>query len=52
MFEFSSIWGIITRAVMITVFVFTMMLLVDYLNVLTRGKMEKTVRGGLSLIHI
>jgi len=46
MFEFSSIWGITTRAVMITVFVFTMMLLVDYLNVLTRGKMEKTVRGG------
>jgi len=37
---------IISHAVMITIFVFTMMLLVDYSNVLTKGKMQKTVKGG------
>ena len=37
---------IISQAVMITVFVFAMMLLVDYFNVLTKGKMEKAVKGG------
>ena len=31
--------------VVITIFVFAMMLLVDYFNVLTKGKMEKAVRG-------
>ena len=31
---------------MITIFVFVMMLFVDYLNVLTKGKMEKAVKGG------
>ena len=29
---------------MITMFVFTMMLIVDYVNVLTKEKMEKTVK--------
>ncbi len=37
---------IVSHAVMITIFVFTMMLLVDYFNVLTKGKMQKTVKGG------
>ena len=31
---------------MITIFVFVMMLLVDYFNVLTKGRMKKAVRGG------
>jgi hypothetical protein len=38
---------IVSHAVMITIFVFTMMLLVDYFNVLTKGKMQKIVKGGL-----
>ncbi len=43
MFEILPIIG---HAVMITIFVFTMMLLVDYINVLTKGKMQKAVKGG------
>ncbi len=43
MIEFTPI---ISHAVVITVFVFAMMLLVDYFNVLTKGKMEKAVKGG------
>ncbi|HIE28878.1 TPA: selenocysteine protein [Candidatus Poribacteria bacterium] len=35
------------QSLMITEFVFVMMILVDYINVLTRGKMNKAVRGGL-----
>jgi hypothetical protein len=34
------------HSVMITIFVFVMMLFIDYINVLTRGKMENAVRGG------
>ena len=37
---------IIGHAVVITIFVFAMMLLVDYFNVLTKGKMERAVKGG------
>jgi len=37
---------IISHAVVITIFVFAMMLLVDYFNVLTKGKMERAVEGG------
>ncbi len=36
---------IINHSVMITIFVFVMMLLVDYINVLTNGRMKKAVRG-------
>jgi len=43
MFEIIPIIG---HAAMITIFVFTMMLLVDYINVLTKGKMQKMVKGG------
>jgi len=43
MFELTPI---ISNSVMITVFVFVMMLLVDYINVLTKGKMAKLVKGG------
>jgi putative 10TM heavy-metal exporter len=34
------------HSLMITVFVFVMLMLVDYLNVLTRGKMSMAIRGG------
>ena len=34
------------HALMIAIFVFAMMVLVDYFNVLTRGKMNKTIKGG------
>ena len=42
MFEITQI---INRSIMITIFVFVMMLLVDYFNVLTRGKMKNMVKG-------
>ncbi len=35
------------HAGMITVFVFIMMIFTDYLNVLTKGKMSKIIKGGL-----
>ena len=41
-----EITPIINHAVMITIFVFVMMLLVDYFNVLTKGKMKRVVKGG------
>ncbi len=34
------------HGLMITVFVFVMMLLVDYVNVLTRGRMSQIIKGG------
>jgi len=37
---------IIERAVVITIFVFGMMLITDYLNVLSKGKMATLIRGG------
>lgn len=40
-----EIASIISNSVMITIFVFVMMLLIDYINVLTKGKMEKAVKG-------
>ena len=40
-----SIAPIINKSVMITIFVFVMMLMVDYINVATKGKMKKAVRG-------
>ena len=43
MFELVSI---INRSIVITFFVFVMMLLVDYINVLTKGRMKKAVKGG------
>lgn len=42
MFE---ILPIVNRAIIITLFVFVMMLLVDYFNVLTKGRMRKAVKG-------
>jgi len=35
------------QALMVTVFVFVMMMFIDYLNVLTKGKMSGTIKGGL-----
>ena len=37
----------INNSLMITMFVFVMMTMVDYLNVLTAGKMNRLIRGGL-----
>jgi hypothetical protein len=37
----------INKALMVTIFVFVMMTLADYLNVLTEGKMNRMIRGGL-----
>lgn len=37
---------IFSHSLMITIFVFTMMLIVDYVNVLTKEKMEKIAKGG------
>lgn len=41
-----DIASIINHSIIITLFVFVMMLLVDYFNVLTEGKLRKAVRGG------
>ncbi len=41
-----SVIAILNKSIVITIFVFVMLLLVDYINVSTRGKMEKLVRGG------
>jgi hypothetical protein len=37
----------VNNSLMITMFVFVMMTMVDYLNVLTEGKMNRLIRGGL-----
>lgn len=42
MFELLSI---INRSILITIFVFVMMLLVDYLDVITKDRLEKIVKG-------
>ena len=36
----------IKHAIMITFFVFVMMMLIDYLSVLTKGRMNKIIKGG------
>ena len=42
---FGELTSVINHSLMITVFVFVMMLLIDYFNVLTKGKMEKLIKG-------
>jgi len=37
---------VLKHALIITLFVFAMMVLVDYINVMTRGRLSVTVRGG------
>lgn len=37
---------LISHSIMITLFVFVMMVFIDYINVLTRGRMTKVVKGG------
>lgn len=37
---------VINHSIIITLFVFVMMLIIDYVNVLTKGRMEKAVKGG------
>ena len=38
--------SVVNHSVMITIFVFVMMLIVDYINILTKGDMEKALKGG------
>jgi len=40
-----EIWAVFKHSIMITVFVFVMMLIVDYLNVITNGKMSSGLKG-------
>jgi len=40
-----ELWSIVKHSAMITVFVFVMMLIVDYLNVLTNGRMSTAIKG-------
>jgi len=40
------VWEIFIHSILITVFVFVMMLLVDYFNVITNGKMSRAIKGG------
>lgn len=42
----SEVLHTFTHALMITVFVFVMMLIVDYINVLSKGRMTTVVKGG------
>jgi len=37
----------LNKSLMITLFVFVMMIVADYLNVLTEGKLNRAIRGGL-----
>lgn len=41
------ILGNLTQALMVTAFVFVMMMFIDYLNVLTQGRMGAAIKGGL-----
>jgi hypothetical protein len=38
--------GVLKHALIITLFVFAMMVVIDYTNVMTRGRLSHTVRGG------
>ncbi|MEA3223169.1 MAG: putative manganese transporter [Thermodesulfobacteriota bacterium] len=42
----SGLTHVINHSIMITLFVFVMMLIIDYVNVSTRGNLEKTMKGG------
>jgi hypothetical protein len=42
----STLSHVISHSLMITLFVFVMMVIIDYVNVLTRGRMEEAVKGG------
>ena len=43
----TGIWVVLKHALMITLFVFVMMTVVDYFNVLTNGRMSTAIKGGL-----
>ena len=40
-----ELWSIFKHSLMITMFVFVMMLIVDYFNVLTKGRMSTAIKG-------
>jgi hypothetical protein len=42
----NELFSVINHSITITLFVFLMMLIIDYLNVATQGKMEKSLKGG------
>jgi len=41
------LWGVFRHSLIITILVFAMMVLVDYINVATKGKMAVLIRGGI-----
>ncbi len=41
------LWTVFRHSLIITILVFAMMILVDYVNVSTRGKMSSLIRGGV-----
>jgi len=43
--EVIELISVINRSIVITIFVFVMMVIIDYLNVLTRGRMKNAVEG-------
>jgi len=40
------LFSVLNQSIMITLFVFVMMLITDYLNVASKGKMKKLIKGG------
>jgi len=42
----TELTSVINHSVVITLLVFVMMLIIDYINVLTKGNMEKALKGG------
>ncbi len=42
----SKVVGVFIHSLMISLFVFGMMLIIDYFNVLTKGKMSRVIKGG------
>ena len=42
----TGIWAVLKHTSMITLFVFVMMTLVDYFNVLTNGRLSTSIKGG------
>lgn len=44
--DFLVLIEVLNKSIVITIFVFVMMMLIDYLNVLTKGRMEHVIKGG------
>ncbi len=37
---------VLDESLTVTVFIFVMMVIIDYINVITRGKMQRAIKGG------